>query len=475
MNTIFWHDYETFGAEPQRDRPAQFAGVRTDENLNIIGPPVTLFCRPAPDFLPQPEACLITGITPQRALREGVAEAEFAARIHAELAAPGTCGAGYNSVRFDDEVTRFLLYRNLFPPYDREWRNGNSRWDIIDLARMAYALRPEGLNWPLREDATPSFRLEDLSAANGLAHESAHDALSDVYATIALARKIRECQPRLYDFLYQLRDKRKAGDLLNLNQPEPVLHTTRMYPAQYGCTSIVAPLAADAQNKNAVIVFDLRYDPEPLLELSAEEIRARMFTATDKLPAGVERIALKNVLLNKCPALAPLKTLTDAAAQRLQLDVAACLANWQKLQSVPAKPLAAKIQQAFAAGEFPPYPEAEAALYQGFIGDGDRAKLDRARGLTPAELAACRPPFQDARLPDLLFRYRARNYPEILDPQEQQAWRGYCQARLINPAAGASMVAEAYFAKLQELRRKAPPEQQEILDALEQYGRDILK
>ncbi len=75
-------------------------------------------------------------------------EAEFIARIHAELAHPGTCGVGYNSIRFDDEFTRYTLYRNFYDPYAREWQNGCSRWDIIDMLRLTRALRRRGSSGP---------------------------------------------------------------------------------------------------------------------------------------------------------------------------------------------------------------------------------------------------------------------------------------------------------------------------------------
>lgn len=472
MTTLFWYDYETFGADPRSDRPAQFAGVRTDEDLNPVADPVSFYCQPAPDFLPHPEACLITGITPQKALREGVPEVEFAARIHAELSLPGTCGAGYNSVRFDDEVTRYLLYRNLYDPYAREWRNGNSRWDIIDLARMAYALRPQGMAWPLREDGTPSFRLEDLSAANGLEHGDAHDALSDVYATIALARKLRAQQPRLYDYLFQLRDKTRAGEMFDLAKRTPLLHTSRMFPAQYGCTAVVVPLARDPRNKNGVIVYDLRYDPTPLLELEVAEVRERVFTADEDLPDGTERVPLKTVHLNKCPALAPLNTLPADAGTRLQIDVDSAMRHLERIQAVPATELATKIQQVMAPADFPPAPEAEAALYEGFISNAERAELDKLRALPPHKWP--QPRLRDARLPDLLWRYRARNYPHTLNAAEQAQWETYRHTRLTDPNAGAGIVADEYFQRIEALRVESAPEQLAILEALESYGREIL-
>ncbi len=472
MNTIFWHDYETFGADPRCDRPAQFAGVRTDERLQPVGEPVNCYCQPAPDFLPHPEACLITGITPQIAWERGVIEAEFAARIHAELAMPGTCGAGYNSVRFDDEVTRHLLFRNLYDPYAREWQNGNSRWDIIDLARMTYALRPEGMAWPRNEDGTPSFRLEALSAANQLLHDAAHDALSDVYATIALARKIRQCQPKLYEFLFTLRDKKRAEAQFDLINRAPLLHTSRMFPAQFGHTTVVVPLARDPVNKNAIVVYDLRHDPAPWLQLPAEEIRRRVFTPAADLPPDTPRVALKTVHLNKCPALAPLRTLPADAPARLQLDLAQINAHLAQVHATPMPPLAAKIQQALAPQPFPPAPDVECQLYAGFIGNADRAHLEQARTLPPAALATCHPPFNDARLPELLFRYRARNYPHTLTPAETARWRGYCQRRLTDPQAGATVVADAFFQTLARLQHESADAA--ILAQLHDYGQKIV-
>lgn len=246
--SFLWHDYETWGADPSRDRPCQFAAIRTDADLNPVGAPLLLYCRPATDLLPHPEACLLTGITPQLAERKGLIEAEFAARINSALSLAGTCGVGYNSMRFDDEVTRNLLNRNLLDPYAREWRNGNSRWDLIDVLRLAHALRPEGLVWPTHEDGTTSFKLEALTAANGIDHGQAHDALGDVRATIGLARALRRAQPRLFDYALTLRDKRRVRALLE--RRTPLLHVSARYPAAQGCIAPILPLAAHPTNPN---------------------------------------------------------------------------------------------------------------------------------------------------------------------------------------------------------------------------------
>ena len=302
--SIYWYDFETFGKDPRRNRASQFAGIRTDEDLNIISEPLVFYCAPADDFLPDPMACLITGISPQKALADGVCEVEFIKRIHEEFSQPGTCVAGYNSIRFDDELTRQLLYRNFYDPYEREWKNGNSRWDIIDMARLCAATRPEGIVWPLREDGSTSFRLEQLTAENGIEHADAHDALSDVIATIEFAKLIKQKQPKLYDYVYQLRNKRAVQSEIDMVTRKPVLHVSMMYPATQGCLALVMPLCPHPTNNNGIIVYDLREDPESWASLSVEEIRKRIFTARDDMEQGVERIGLKTIHINKCPVIA---------------------------------------------------------------------------------------------------------------------------------------------------------------------------
>lgn len=472
--TFYWHDYETFGADPRRDRPAQFAGVRTDAALNEMSDPLVIFCKPARDFLPHPEACLLTGITPQLADAQGLPEPEFIARIHAEFAQPGTCGVGYNTLRFDDEVTRFTLYRNFYDPYAREWQQGNSRWDIIDLVRMTYALRPDGINWPQHEEGLPSFRLGDLAAANGIWHESAHDALSDVRATIALARLMRTRQPRLYDWLLQLRDKRKAAAQLDLNSHNPVLHTSRMYPAKTGCTTLVMPLITEPGNNNSVLVYDLRHDPELFLPLDVDGLSQLLFTRNDELPEGMQRLPVKSVKINKCPALAPRNTLDSEAAGRIALNMELCYRHWRTLCAYPD--FFQRVAAAYTSRTFEPSGDVDAALYDGFLDNADAASLVQIRRASPQQLAKMRFDFHDQRLPELLFRYRARNWPETLMPAEMERWEQIRLQRLMQGNGGGSITLAEFSAQIALLREtyKAGESARQILDELEVWGKDLL-
>ncbi|SFW21998.1 exodeoxyribonuclease I [Luteibacter sp. UNCMF366Tsu5.1] len=470
--TFYWHDYETFGADPRRDRPSQFAGIRTDANLEVVGEPLMIYCKPPRDMPPQPVACLITGITPQHAEREGLKEADFAAAIHEQIALPGTCTVGYNSLRFDDEFTRHLLYRNFYDPYGREWENGNSRWDLIDLVRMCQALRPEGIVWPTRDDGTPSFKLEHLATANGLKQDRAHDALSDVEALIALARLIRQKQPRLWEWYFALRRKQRVFELLDVAAMTPVVHVSSRYPASRQCLAVIAPLAAHPARPGEIIVYDLAADPTDLLRLDDGDIADRVFTSRADLPEGVERIALRTVRANHAPALAPLSVLKGADHARLGVDMAAIERHLDALRT--ATGLAEKLRRVYAhAGDLPLAADPELGLYGGFLPDADRRLLAEVRATPPERLGGHSFPFRDPRYPELLFRYRARNWPHTLSLDEQQRWEAFRHDRLTRNGPLTTLTLDDYTRELAALRA-LPDAPLPLLDALDAWGRELL-
>ncbi len=476
--SLYWHDYETWGEVPAIDRPSQFAGVRTDEALNIIEDPLMIYCQPAPDVLPKPEACLITGLLPQVAQQKGLPECQFIAAIHRELARPGTCGVGYNSIRFDDEVTRYTLYRNFYDPYEREWRNGNSRWDIIDMVRMTRALRPDGIEWPNYEDGRPCFKLEMLSQANNLKHEAAHDALSDVFATIAVAKLIKTRQPKLYDYAYRLRDKRFAASLIDIEAAKPLLHISSRFPAENGNAALILPLAIHPANKNSVIAYNLQTNPADLLGLPVEALRERLFTRSEDLPEGVERLALKEVHLNKTPMLLPTAMLDDASARRLGIDKARCETHWQLLRNLTLSErenLLQRLHQLYLANPFAEKTDPEQQLYSGFFDDHDKRLMIKVRAADANQLAKGEFPFKDPRLGEMLFRYRARNYPESLSPQELQQWREFCRWRLTSPEAQSSMTLEAFGQRINSLlaAESTSEQQRQLLRELAAYGAQL--
>jgi len=460
--TIFWHDYETWGVDPRRDRAAQFAGIRTNLDLEVIGEPVMFYCKPTHDFLPHPDAVRVTGITPQHANKEGYNESEFFTRINEIFSVPGTCGAGYNSIRFDDEVTRFGFYRNFIDPYAREWQSGNSRWDILDLVRMTYALRPDGINWPYREAEidslesdvkTPSFRLEHLTAANNIKQVGAHDALVDVKATIDIARLIKAKQPRLYDYFFKLRIKTNVAPMLNthipLEQRKIMLHISGMFPATQGCISPIVPLLTHPINKNEIICYDLRHNPSAMLEMNADEIAENLYKPRVQRDEHHSHIALKGVHLNKSPAVSPVNTLTPELAERWQI-------NWEQIETHKQKLIAdetliQRLTKMYSQPREHESVDADSALYSGFINNEDRKLCNQILTSSPEKLSTWTPEFQSDRLETLYFRYRARNWPDTLNPQEQQKWKQFCQARLIDGEFGCPLTATQFQQRLEEL------------------------
>lgn len=470
--SLLWYDLETFGRDPRRTRIAQFAAIRTDLDLNPIGEPISLFCQPARDLLPSPGATMITGITPQRALAEGLPEPEFIGRLAEVLSQPGTCAVGYNSIRFDDEFVRFGLYRNFHDPYEREWRNGNSRWDLLDVLRLAEALRPDGLEWPLREDGAPSFKLEHLAQANGVREGDAHEALSDVRALIGLARRFKNAQPRLWDYAFALRDKRKVAALLDVANMAPLLHISSRYPASRHCAALVAPLARHPKIESRVIVAGLDQDVAALLALGPEDIADRLYTPAAALPEGEQRIALKEVHTNKCPILVPLAHLRAEDFARLGMDREACLARAEQLRAAPG--LAEKVRRVFAAETAREPADADAALYDGFPSDADKRLFPRVRSSAHSELASLAPRFDDPRFAELLFRYRARNWPATLDAAEQRRWDDYRRQRLGTDSGLSEYSFASFFAEIAALRAaNGPGPAQAWMDALEAWGRDL--
>lgn len=466
-NSMYWYDFETFGSDPRRTRASQFAGIRTDEDLNIIDEPLVFYCKPADDFLPDPMACLITGISPQKALEEGVCEAEFIKRIEHEFSRPGTCVAGYNSIRFDDELTRQLLYRNFYDPYEREWKNGNSRWDIIDMVRLCSATRPEGINWPLREDGNISFRLEQLTAANGIEHADAHDALSDVIATIEMAKLIRQKQPKLYDYIYKLRNKRAVQSEIDMVTRKPVLHVSMMYPAAQGCLALAMPICQHPANNNGIILYDLRVDPDSWVALSVDEIRSRVFMSREEMSDDFQRIPLKVLHINKCPVVSSPAVLTPERAEQYGVDLEKCRQHWSQLQA--NSDIVSKVAEVFSEELTQKESDPDFMIYSGgFFSDADKNLMSMVRSSSAADLARLDLPFRDPRLATMLMRYRARNYKESLSEQELLDWNEFRRARLSSNEAVAS-----YEQGYAEAKERAGDDKRKLFASIDEYVQTV--
>ncbi len=463
-DSLYWYDFETTGTDPARDRAIQFAGVRTDLKLNTVSEPVNVFCYPGNDTVPDPEAILVTGIQFSELRQKGMNEAAFSHAIHQEFATPSTCVVGFNNLRFDDEFIRNLFYRNFHDPYAREWQNENSRWDVIDMFRMAHALRPDGFEWPKNEEGVTTFRLEKLTQANDIGHESAHNAVSDVVATIEVTRKLKKAQPKLYDYLFSLRQKREVLNQLYPLGKNAIVHVSAMYPAQQACLALVLPLCSHPTNQNGVICYDLARDPRDLIDLNAGEIHRRVFSSSEEL-GDLSRIPLKTIHVNRSPAIAPLGTI-KGHEDRLGIRLEECLRHMKRLQQ--ASGVVEKLDEVFSTTSFKDSEDPDLMLYQGgFFSTADKEIMDEVRSNTAENLSAYGSSFQDERLPEMLFRYRARNFPDSLSAEEKTRWDRY-RRKLFSDEKNPSTRLDK-IAGLRETGRGAA-----CLDDLEEYLRDLL-
>ncbi len=411
--TFFFYDLETSGLNPREDRIMQFAGQRTNMDLEPIGDPVNLLVKLCNDTLPSPHAIMVTKITPQSTQLDGLTEAEFCKYVSEEIFTEGTIATGYNSVRFDDEFMRATFWRNFYDPYEFEWRDGRSRWDLLDVVRLTRALRPEGINWPVTPEGKATNRLELITKLNGISHEAAHDALSDVNALIDVTRLIKEKQPQLYEYLFKMRDKREIQNLVNLERPQPFVYSCGRYSSEFNKTTVAFPIAPT--KNSGVLVFDLRYN---LDELLADSDRKSFYPI------------VKEMKYNRCPAVSPLGVLTQADGwSKIKLTRETIEKNKASLLAHPDFIERMRTENE-ERPEFPPAIDSESALYDGFLNDRDRRTCIATRRATKADLRNFHPDFDDERLPELLIHYKARNFEDILDETEHKKWEEYRMSRI---------------------------------------------
>jgi exodeoxyribonuclease I len=427
--TFFFYDLETSGLSGRDDRVMQFAGIRTDMDLNPVGEPVNVLVALNDDTLPSPYALMVTGITPQQTVADGYTEAQFAQMLIDEIFVEDTIVVGFNNIRFDDEFIRHLFWRTFRDPYEWAWRDGRSRWDILDVVRMTRALRPEGIVWPVDKDGKATNRLELLSKENGIDHLKAHDALSDVEALIAVTKLIKEKQPQLYGYLLKLRDKKEIKKLVNLDDKKPFVYTSGRYDAEFNKTTVAFPLTA-GKNGN-ILVYDLRYDPSSFVDLDSKELAKKIYASWEERKAeDFVKLPVKELQYNRAPAVAPVGVLEQSDGwNKVGLDQATIEKHKAILMASPH--FAENLRSLFEKKpEFKKSPDVEAQLYDGFLNDRDRLRVETVRNTNERELADFHPEFSDERLSPLLLHYKARNYPKTLSSDEAREWEQWRTERI---------------------------------------------
>jgi exodeoxyribonuclease-1 len=463
--TFFFYDLETSGFDPKRQRIMQFAGQRTDMDMNLIGDPINILVALSDEVLPDPAAVVLTGITPQKTLEEGYSEADFLRLLHEQVLTPGTIILGFNSVRFDDEFMRYTLYRNFYDPYEWAWKEDRSRWDMLDVVRMTRALRPDGIEWPFDENGQPMNRLEKLSAVNGLDHEQAHDALSDVVALIGVTKLIKTNQPRIFDHLLKMRDKKEVAKLVNLDDPKPFVYASGRYPKDVLHTTVAIPIGPGSK-PGSVLVYDLRSEPSQWAGKSVEDLKAIRFAKwEDRQKPGFVSLPVKELAYNKCPAVAPLGVLDGPTQERIKLDIATVEKH---LAALRQSGILDAMRGVFARdGAFPKSKDVDGALYDGFVNDRDKPKMSAVRAADRTTLADFNPGFADERLAALLVRYKARNYAQSLTADERAGWEAYRSERIKSDLP-------RFSTELQRLSKEVSDDKSFLLSELHLWAESIV-
>jgi len=441
--TFFFYDLETSGLSGGDDRIMQFAGRRTNLDLQPIGAPINLLVRLDDDTLPSPGAILTTKITPQKTLEDGIYERELAKTLYEDIFTPDTIILGFNSVRFDDKFIQHLFWRNFYDPYEWQWKDGRSRWDMLDVVRLTRALRPEGINWPVTEEGKPTNRLELITKANGISHESAHDALSDVDALVDVTRLIRKKQPKLFEYMFKLRNKNEVRNLVNLDNPQPFVYASGRFGSEHNFTTICIPILTSKNNN--VLVYDLRYNLDELLDNLKEKAPGFLADESVKLKDFLFP-RIKELAYNRCPAVAPLSVLDAANGwEKIELNKEQIKKNLDSIQKHPE--IFERIKNEHLDDKYDkPAVDAETALYDGFMPDNDRVRFNAIRSMDENALADFHPNFADERLPELLLHYKAKNYPNSLSEDEASKWQTYRASRL-------NRQAPVFLAELQKYQK----------------------
>jgi len=449
--TFYFYDTETSGFDARAQRIMQFAGQRTDLEFTPIGEPHNILIKLTDEVIPEPEAIAVHGILPTTTIQQGLTEAEFIKKLNSEVLTSDTVVIGFNNIHFDDEFLRHLYWRNLYDPYQWHWKDGRSRWDLLDATRLIRALRPEGIKWPLNSEGKQVNTLVSLASENNLIHDDAHDALSDVNATIQLAKLIHKTQPKILNWMIENKDKRKLGEIVNLKEPKPFIYSSGRFKSEYTKTTIAFPVAPVEGRPDSVLVYDLRVNPKQFIDLDIDGLKDKVWFYGKKTDAG-RSLPIKIIALNRCPAVAPIEAMNRDVEVRINLTLKQAEAHLKTL--LTNKSFGDMVRTIWAEKQWPEGPDdVDYQLYDSLMDNSDKPKLEKLHGMKESDLADFQPVFTDERLDSMLLRYKARNFPKSLSLKEQTIWQAYKRKRIEKGVPGQSSY-DKFFERAPAIKNK---------------------
>lgn len=474
---ILWYDYETSGRDPAADRVIQMGWQLTDPAMEPLSDPDAQLVRLPDDVLPSPGALLVHQIAPEVHQRDGITEAELAVKLD-QLIAPKTLVGGYNSRRFDDRFTQHIFYRCLFDPYRWQFSDGRGRFDLYPVVLVFYVMAPEAIHWPEDADGRPRFKLDRIGPLNQLdvGIQRAHDAGSDVMMTARLARTLALHYPDLFADCLRMIDKHHVTDVIRgSGRTEGLLEVTAFGGWESGYTRDLWIPFRVSERSNDYVAFDLNHDPESVLA-GLQELTEKPLEATE-LSRALRALGVHTIRTNSQPMLFRRDLLDAEVTRRLSefgRDVDQQNSHrdlWHHIQESPAfKQLYQLVISLIAPSDEPTADDVDLMLYGGaFLSDHDKALLADCPRLDAEKLKSYTPAFEDARYPELVFRYRARNFPGSLNPGEWRRWQQRRRFKLIDGERG--VTSAGIHAELNEIsaREDLMPHHIELLSEYVQW------
>lgn len=395
------YDLETTGLKKRFDQILQFAAVRTDASLNVVEK-VEFEGRLRPHILPSPGALHVTGsryedlIGPLRPSHDAMM-----ANIHEILTRwTPSMFIGFNSIGYDDEVLRQALYEALRPPIFITNMNGNSRGDLLKLARVVGTLRPEILKTSRDADGRRIFRLADLATANGIDPGRSHTAGADVETTLALCRLIAAGDPVLWSSFMRFANKAAVLEFISEHAAFAAFEFTRGLQDVHPVTAI----GFKPGDKNIRYCLDLTADLTALHRMTSEELLAEVAK-----PDG----PIRRLKANGSPIVTELweldaELLGDFTEADLEATATAVRGDVAFVDRLIEAAIASELV-------WPKSRHVEFQIYDDFIKDYDADVCRRFHAAPWEQRLSVIERFQDVRLKKLAHRLLYFERPDLLD------------------------------------------------------------
>jgi exodeoxyribonuclease I len=417
MSFVFY-DTETTGIDTSFDQILQFAAIKTDENLNIIER-FEIRSRLLPFVVPAPGALRVTKMTIDRLHDPATASHyDMVRAIRSKLGewSPAIF-LGYNSLRFDEELMRRALYQTLHNPYLTN-RDGNCRGDVMPLVQACTEFEPDCLSVPYGDKGKPVFKLDQLAPANGFAHDNAHDALSDVEATIHMCRLVRDGADDLWNRF--LRFTQKAAAVEFLEEGEPFLLTEFYFNKPKHMP--VLRIGQDSEQANVSVCFDLTHDLNSFRNLTDTQLQSLVVSSPKPL---------RKIKANAAPTMTPLEDVPEHLLGDLTPDEIEARAN--ELQSDEA--LKARLLAAYEATKtvYEPNEHVEKQIYEGFAVNADEHLMTQFHAMPWENRHTLTGQFQNPKFGFLAKRLIFAHDPNCLPHGCQQEMTAHVHSRVAAP------------------------------------------